>query len=106
MRTVDIYWIAGMLEGEGCFSIVTNRRLPRIDFVSTDFDITMRVSDLMGSPMRGRNRKPGESFGRKPVFVTQLGGKRAAGWMMTIYHLMGNRRRARIREILKIWRGR
>jgi hypothetical protein len=42
--------------------------------------------------------------GQKVVFQTQVYGTRAASWMMTLWPLMGRRRRDRIRHCLAAWK--
>lgn len=99
----DIYWLAGMLEGEGSFCQQPNRKFPRISFVSTDFDVALRVATLLNCNVGGRGDKnrPGH---HKPVYLVQVAGREAIGWMMTLYRLMGQRRRAKIRELLQDWK--
>ena len=46
----DVYWLAGWLEGEGCFNLHPSRhcyRYPRISGCSTDKDIMVRVGKLL-----------------------------------------------------------
>jgi hypothetical protein len=55
-------WVAGVLEGEGCFSL-TRRHGGRINLESTDADIVERVhaltgGDLYHQPARKENWKP------------------------------------------------
>jgi hypothetical protein len=41
---------------------------------------------------------------RKTLYVMQLYGNEAIQWMMTVYSLMGARRRAKILSILTLWK--
>jgi hypothetical protein len=55
-------WVAGVLEGEGCFTL-TRRRGGRINLESTDADVVERVHDLTGGDLyrqapRKENWKP------------------------------------------------
>jgi len=66
----------------------------------TDRDVVERLARLWGANALGPYLKEG----RRPVFAVAIHTRRAVGWMMTLYALMGERRRARIREILAAWR--
>ena len=94
----DISWLAGLVEGEGCFTKC--RESIRISVAMTDQDTVNKVATVWGTPVgvwttRGSNKTP---------YSTVICGNAAAGWMMTLYPLLGGRRQARIRELLKIWR--
>lgn len=106
----EIRWLAGLLEGEGCFGIYFNKNAKgekkypvlRISLGMTDEDVVERAAGLLGA--RGhRTYQPAK--GIKPFFETTVTGSRAAGWMMTLYSLMGRRRRQRILECLSRWDG-
>lgn len=97
----DLYWLAGLLEGEGCFRL--RKVSPVIQLHMTDKDIVDRVRNLMS---------PASTVGifvrygaYKTVYSLNLYGATAASWMMTLYPLMGNRRQTIIREILTTWKG-
>lgn len=98
----NLGWLAGLLEGEGCFSLTgTSRTTPTITLVMTDQDVMERAADVMGAPsiwmpkLRPR---------RKQTYRFALSGSRAVGWMMTLYPFLGSRRKARLRECLDVWR--
>ena len=96
IQSRDIFWLAGILEGEGCFSY---KRTPNIQLSMTDRDIVARVSNLTGFAMYSDKRP-----NRKRAYRTNVTGARAAGWMMTLYSLMGKRRRVKIKQCLSAWR--
>lgn len=98
IRIHDIAWLAGLLEGEGCFSIVG--RSVVIELQMTDKDVVEHAAQLLNTPVYVNKKKPN----RKMVWRLHLHGNRAAGWMMTLYSLMGLRRRGRIKELLTGWR--
>ena len=98
----DIYWLAGLLEGEGCFTTVPveGKRYPRIDLRMTDYDVVSKARNILGS-----TKVSGNSTNRnKEIFTTQVNGNRAIQWMMTLYSLMGARRQERIKGILNSWK--
>ena len=103
----DIYWLAGYLEGEGSFTI--NRRTNtnktfRLVVNSTDKDVIAKVGNLIGSRIHRHNGKNWYRIGNKQPFSVCVVNRKAIGWMMTLYPLMGERRKARIKEIILEWR--
>ena len=99
MKTAEITWMAGLIEGEGCFSI--NRNTPAVIVGMTDMDVVQKVANYFGSNLRGPQRR---SSSKKDVWITSVHGSKAVSWMLTLYSLLGVRRRSRIREVLSIWR--
>ena len=107
----DLRWLAGWLEGEGCFSLHKQihagklYQYPRIVAGSTDKDVLQRVAQLLGvkvlGPYLGLTKRPPR---KKPFYECSVTGTGATEWMMTLYTLMGQRRKARIREVLAVWR--
>ena len=104
-QTKDIYWLAGLLEGDGSFS--NSNGSPHIQLSMADVDVVKRAQRaLRAKRVRSysRQRHDGRT-GPTHWHETRITGTRAAGWMMTLYPLMGQRRQARIRELLAAWRG-
>ena len=105
--SLDLAWLAGLLEGEGCFyigrqhgkhgKIYTNAR---ISLVMTDRDSVERAATIMGSKVG----KPFTPKGGKIAYRTVVCGAKCAGVMMSIYGLMSERRQAKIRECLAVWK--
>jgi hypothetical protein len=79
IKTTDIAWAAGLIEGEGSFAMAC--RTPSVA--------------VMPSP---RTR------GRKPTWIAQAKGSVAAGVIMTLYAWLGIRRREQARTALAAWR--
>lgn len=111
----DLHWLAGLLEGEGCFGMTKQvsrngdrvYMQPRIVLGMTDRDIVDRAHRMLGKdPRMNQNNvfvlPPTDK--NKAKYIISLGGPRAIAWMMTLYSLMGTRRRARIRGLLSDWR--
>ncbi len=99
--TKDIIWLAGLLEGEGCFNMSGSRNgSARISLNMTDKDVVERAASIMKAPLRIRPKREN----RKQVFSTELFSNRAAAWMMTLYPLMGMRRKQAIEDTLSIWK--
>ncbi len=91
----DLYWTAGLIESKGCFYL--NKNTPSIQLSLTDLDIVERVSRLWKTTLRGPQRRQGS---KKDVWVTAVYGSDAVGWMLTLFSMLGERRRAKIKEIL------
>lgn len=100
MRICDIHWLAGLYEGEGCFS-VDKGRYPRMYLRMTDRDVVERAGRILGIGSINK-AKPGP-LGKKSTWCYQINAE-SAGVMMMLYPLMGERRQGRIREVLAIWR--
>jgi hypothetical protein len=102
--TNEIYWIAGLLEGEGCFHAQRQFRSYNvlIQLAMTDEDVIERAAKILG----WKQRKPcrPRAHQHKTVYSVGICGARALGWMQTVYPLMGKRRQAKIRKILDLVR--
>src|SRR5260221_9352025 len=97
----DLYWLSAIIEGEGCFT--ANRKgpycYPKITVKMTDEDIMRRVGNILGSNVhqyKGQDDNFIRTMKCKDTYQTTVTGIRARGWMMTLYPLMGERRKSRI----------
>jgi len=95
----DIFWMAGLLEGEGCF--MYRNGCPSIQLSMTDKDIVKRGAKILGV---GAHTPYKRDDGHKWVYACVATGTTAIGWMMTVYSLMGERRRSKIKNILEQWK--
>lgn len=107
LTTKEIAWLAGLLEGEGCFELCRTKfrsgnpyNRPRITLASTDKDVVEHTAKLFGSVVSPPRRRPG----RKPIYNTKCLGDKAIGWMQTLFVLLGERRRRKIKDILVEWK--
>lgn len=104
MKKADLYWLAGLLEGEGCFSTTKWKGklktyvYPRVDMTSTDRDVVVRAAALMGGQVRAK--RPQRAHYKVPYCV-QIVSKQAAAIMREVLPHMGKRRSARIHQLLK-----
>lgn len=103
MATVtDIAWLAGLMEGEGCF-LLRKDGIPVITYNTTDKDVAARVNALWsGMPQNIKRRQPHY----KDVYRTSIYSQKACGWMMTLYSFMGARRKAKIACVVADWKSR
>jgi hypothetical protein len=94
---IDIAWLAGLLEGEGCFM----GPYPQIIVSSTDKDVVDRLAKITDSKVYGPVKTT-----HKDQYRVTICGTRAIEWMETIYSLMGIRRKSKIKSIIesKYWR--
>ena len=101
----EILWLAGFLEGEGCFGtwVLSAKpkiyRSPRLVVTSTDKDVLDKASILLGGTSRTKRVLPSG----KTAYQVAVGGAKAIGWMMTLYQFMGERRKSKIREVITKW---
>ena len=107
MTTPEIYWLAGLWEGEGCFTIHKPSKFrtqphPVAEIGMTDEDVLLRVKKLVGA--KSKVYVVDGKGVRKDHYRLHLSPRLSAGLMMTLYPLLGKRRRARIREILPVWK--
>lgn len=97
----DLAWVAGFVEGEGCFA--WNGKSPRLTVTGTDPDVMGRFASITKRRVRGPIEKGGN---RKQQYVVDVYGPVAAGWMMTLLPMLGSRRKRRAIEVLSAWRSR
>jgi len=101
IKTIDIAWLAGLVEGEGSFLFNTSDS-PGIAIQMSDRDIVARVAAMFNRNVTGPYKPRYE--GSKESWSCRCHGKDAIAWMMTLYPLMGERRQEKIRDILYRWK--
>lgn len=101
IKSVDIAWVAGLLEGEGNFSYPRLQRTILIQCAMTDVDVLKKLCRVVGGNLNGPYKY---GSNQKYFWRVTVTGSRAAGWMMTLYPLLGKRRRMQIRKALRIWK--
>lgn len=74
MELKDLYWLAGLLEGEGCFTY--SGSTPMVQLQMTDKDVVERASLLLKGSLGRRTR---ETYTGKIAWFTQLSGSKC--WM-------------------------
>lgn len=100
MTERDLMWLAGYLEGEGCFRIRSVKyRSPSVLVSATDQDVVNRAALLMGCPSV-RLRRP--TITGKAVYSTGVHGDKAIALMQALQPHMGARRRSKIAEVLAL----
>lgn len=101
MKKSDLYWLAGILEGEGSFlkGPPSKPNQPLIKIEMTDKDVIVRVSKIFGIGYYFADRKP-----YKRVYRTILRGSSAVVLMRKLYPLMGIRRKDQITKAIHSYR--
>ena len=97
MTDIELAWLAGLLEGEGCFSYRRDRDIPTVEVKMTDLDVINRVARLMG---RTVTPIPAQREGYQPQYRARIQGEPARELMRRLQPHMGKRRAARIAELL------
>lgn len=106
MNERDLSWLAGLLEGEGCF---TGRKwtpanggtkiTPRIQARMTDEDVLQRVRAIAGGTVSGPYHPHGA---RRPIWNWQVSGAVAVRVAKELRPLMGERRQRAIDDLLAL----
>lgn len=94
-------WLAGILEGEGCFLLDYSggdRRRVVVALKMTDKDIVERVQRLFGGRAMRKIQPPNDHH--KSLYLVRVQGKKAQEVMRRIYPHMGQRRREKIDSLL------
>ena len=107
-NTKAVHWLAGILEGEGCFMWVRNRGNwfgPRVVVKMTDLDVITRCLNVFGiGVIYGPHGPYPSSPNSKPTYSWAVEKTTdAIGLMMTMYPLLLSRRQEKIRSILSQW---
>jgi hypothetical protein len=107
IATADLAWVAALVEGEGYLGFVAPRAgrrslTPRIVVHMADRDIIERLAGFWGCAVRARKKQRPH---HKQQYKAQVSSTNAIAWAATLYHWLGARRRARVREMLTAWKG-
>jgi hypothetical protein len=98
MTPLDIAWLAGLFEGEGCISITPKSVMLQIGM--TDQDIMQRVDSLFPSTSGIRFVQPKDD-NRKPMYIwTIRKHDYARQILLTLMPHFGERRKAKAEEAL------
>jgi hypothetical protein len=95
ITTLDLHWLAGLLEGEGTFipGPPSAPRTPAVVLTMADRDIVDRAAVLLDcavTPVRARRD------GWREAYCVRVRGPRAVEWMRRLRPLMGYRRQGQI----------
>lgn len=99
MDSNNLYWLAGLLEGEGSFVKQTTHPIT-VSLQMTDKDVVVKASKFFGVKYWGRHPKRYKDNGWKKVYGFQARGARIIPLLKQLYPLMGDRRKAQIKEMI------
>lgn len=96
----DAAWLAGLLDGEGCFD--NPRGNPRIRVKMTDLDVILRAADVMDATTHMEyDHRPTVTGGKRSDLMTaQVTGDKAVAIMRAVLPWLGSRRSAKVTEII------
>jgi hypothetical protein len=102
----DVYWLAGLLEGEGSFlkGPPSEPGRPGIQLAMTDEDVVARVATILNIAYGVVTNRRESRW--KAVYYLRLRGERAVEMMRVLRPLMGHRRQNQIDEALATWKPR
>ena len=98
MNETDIAWAAGLFEGEGCIGLnrTNGRSYPQLQINLTDADVIRRFQRIVGGTLNG----PYSTQGHKDRWVWAANGLHARRVLATLAPFLGERRTARMAEVL------
>ncbi|WP_405061915.1 hypothetical protein OG474_09740 [Kribbella sp. NBC_01505] len=88
-------WLAGLLDGEGCFDMTHSS--PRLRVKMSDHDVIIRAATLMNARVHA---EPPRQPHHKPCLVAQIHGDSAVAVMRAVLPHLGARRTAKATEII------
>lgn len=94
----NVLRLAELIEGEGCLLFQDNS--PSIRLEMCDKDVIEWANNLFGSTIYARKRFKNW----KTTYLIVVSGQKAISIMMSIYPLMGQRRKTKIKEIIEKWK--
>ena len=106
MTELELGWLVGILEGEGCFAWASSKNRnhygwPRVLLTMTDRDVIEHAAQLMCAKSVKMSKK--EKPHHKQPFRCSVQSSLAIDLMRKILPFMGERRAAKIKELLFLW---
>ena len=105
LKTIDIAWAAGFMEGEGSF--MQSRTCPYMEVAQVQREPLDRLQSMFGGTVSLHKRKNKGPTGKWNDFYRwTLYGNAAAGVMMTFFSLMSPKRKDQIEAVINAWKAR
>ena len=98
----DLYWLAGLLEGEGWFGTSRSRQgkhYPRITVNMCDRDVIERIAKLFGTNVNGPYKY---RTNKSSLWYTSANGVKAVQFMRLLYPLLHERRQTQIVKVFDL----
>jgi len=98
MTDVELAWLAGLFEGEGCCRKDSRSNSPCLKISMTDRDVIEHAAALMDGRIYGPyfRKRPN----RKPSWTAYVGGDQAVSLAQQLMPLLGERRQEQIKIVL------
>ena len=105
IKTLDIAWAAGFLEGEGTMGL-TGRTYgyPRVSAGQVQKEPLERLQKLFGGKLKLRQPPINARVNTQPFWTWYIDSDTAIAVMMTIYVLMSPKRKAEIEQGVAAWK--
>lgn len=104
MTNTQIAWLAGLLEGEGCFQFTKNNS-PKFTIRMTDEDVIRRVGRMLSVTVL-LEQKYKSHLGIKPTWCVHVYGEPALKIMRLVLPYTGERRSEKIQSVINSRRNR
>lgn len=103
---LTLYWLAGILEGEGSFGkgIPSKPHQISITLNMSDEDVVARVAAIFKVKYHASKQSEEIAKGWKTTYRTNLRGVRAHDWIALLYPMMGQRRQTQMQRALDSYR--
>jgi len=92
----DLMWLAGLIEGDGCFYQSKGRAKIQIEMI--DKDVIERASKIMSGKIYNSKNDTNQNW--KKTYTTWVSNNKALTFMQTLKPYMSKRRQKKIEEIL------
>lgn len=113
MDECQAHWVAGIIEGEGCFHLQAARTgdpkvYPQVTVGMTDLDVLERLQDYTGmGKIRGPYMQTSGNPAKKPAWLWRVSNSEDSVELLTrIAPLMCSRRQGKIAEVVEAWKTR
>ena len=103
-RREQICWAAGLIEGEGCFTLHSKNH-PYFLLDLTDEDTIDKLKEIFPFTTKRGPYENKKNTTNKPRWRIDAFGPLAYALMVQVYPFLQSRRKAKIEELIKIWSG-
>lgn len=105
-KLTDIAWAAGLIEGEGCFTLHSDMKRPYFLLDMTDKDVLERFQEVFpNTNLRGPYKHKNKEH-HKPRWRVDAYGDACVYIMQSVYPYMFTRRKEKIDELISKDQGR
>ena len=99
----DIIWAAGLIEGEGCFTLHSKNH-PYFLLDSTDEDTIDKLKETFPFTTKRGPYQNKKNHNNKVRWRVDAFGPFAYAIMVAVYPFMQSRRKKKIEDLIKIWK--